>query len=460
MKSLKRIFGFVVCAFMMAVLAMPVNAKNYKLDDWQKTMPESEGTVNGKGYNAGSATPVEDTNKIIIKGNSYAGNKETGADKWVAMHVGPYVKGDNTTIATGIKEELQIGLDVNKLASQKFFEISFSLKDKTGAYVNEVNIITENVGGEIYIGIQNINISGGIWGTPIAKVTTSGIYTYTWELTKKTDGSYIIFSVVDETGKVVGKSEELNIDTTFNGPQVQEISTVGAENVSVRWIWFCNVQTENGVEVYYNTEVVVAPEVTGEDVTVEEEVTDVLTESLAAEATEDEELKELLDNYDVTIGLETEKLDEETLEPEEVSKFEEALEGATVTDYFDLSIVVRADGVDKYHLPNLNKEITLTVSLPELPAIKDGYKRTFYILREHNGKVTVLDATLTEDGNSLTFASDKFSTYALAYLDEAIVDENTENPKTGDNIVAFMGLASISLLGLGVAVRSLRKENN
>ncbi len=70
-------------------------------------------------------------------------------------------------------------------------------------------------------------------------------------------------------------------------------------------------------------------------------------------------------------------------------------------------------------------------------------------------KVVVLD----KDGKEVEVINNSFVMPSGGVTIE-VTYKKTSNPKTGDNIVTFMGLASISLLGLGVAVRSLKKENN
>ena len=63
-----------------------------------------------------------------------------------------------------------------------------------------------------------------------------------------------------------------------------------------------------------------------------------------------------------------------------------------------------------------NKPIAKKIVLPE--------KRDY--------KIEELDATLSEDGKTLSFNTDKFSTYAIAYVDEILP------PKTGDNIMIYV----------------------
>ena len=392
MKKFDKIIGTALCGFSMLALCTPASAlTNYKTKDWKTTMPKSECVTTDSGctgYAAGTAKAVGDTNETEIAGNKYQGNKETSANKWVAMNVGPYVEGGTDTAATGIHEELQIELDKEKILHQQFFEISFSLKDNTGKYVNEINVITENVNNEFLIGIQGVDISGGNWNNnPLAKISAEGVYTYSWTIE---DGN-VTFTVKTADGKTVG-SRTLDIDSTFKGPEVQEISKVGADKVSVRWIWFCNVQTKEAVSVFSKPEVVAKPEVSGNAVAADEATSDVLADTL--KNTEDKELQELLANHDATVALEAKEV---AATDKEKKEFTDALPNATISKYLDINVVVKA-GTKTLNLHELTDEITLTVKVPEnLPEVKKGYTRVYYILREHNGEVEVLDTLLSDD---------------------------------------------------------------
>ena len=53
----------------------------------------------------------------------------------------------------------------------------------------------------------------------------------------------------------------------------------------------------------------------------------------------------------------------------------------------------------------------ITITIPEDYAGRDSY----HILRLHNGVVDVLETTYDSENNTLTFETDRFSTYAVAY---------------------------------------------
>lgn len=140
-------------------------------------------------------------------------------------------------------------------------------------------------------------------------------------------------------------------------------------------------------------------------------------------------------------------------------------ENVNIAQYLDINILVKADDQVIGEINQLNKEITFTVAIPE-DLMKDG--RTFYIIRVHDGKAETLETVENEDG-TLTFKTDKFSTYALAYKDaqestktpiqpgqpqDDIKGETAKEPKTGDtsNIALYGAMALISLGLVGAIV--------
>ena len=232
MKKIEKIFGVVICGVLM-LSSMPIktlaSTTNYKKENWKTTMPTSE--CDGDSCNAGSVEKGESTTETIIKGN-----ENSGSTKWQGMKIGPYVEGGDTTIADSIEEELQIGLGPNKIPNGEFFEVSLSLKDTEGKYVNEINVMAQNVDGK--------NVKINVHGTDfVVDVTEDGIYTYYWKLFKDNGSSSVTFAVKKADGTTL-KAETFKIDDKFTGPDVRGIDSkiengkesqpVGADKVSVR----------------------------------------------------------------------------------------------------------------------------------------------------------------------------------------------------------------------------------
>ena len=124
--------------------------------------------------------------------------------------------------------------------------------------------------------------------------------------------------------------------------------------------------------------------------------------------------------------------------------------------YLDLSIVLKAGERELGTLNKLEEELTITVAIPEeLKA--EG--RIYKVIRNHNGVVDVLDTIVNEDG-TISFKTDRFSTYALAYTDKAETKldvkplTDTKAPKTGDNnLVMFYMVMCLTALAAMVLVK-------
>ena len=158
-----------------------------------------------------------------------------------------------------------------------------------------------------------------------------------------------------------------------------------------------------------------------------------------------------------------------------------ASDKGAVAQYLDLEVLIQAkDAQGKVEtlgtVDQPTKEVTFTLSIPE-NLKKDG--RVFYIIRVHaNGAAETLTVNNNQDG-TITFKTDKFSTYALAYADTPVTTPDptpTPNPtpsqdtttvaattpekvspKTGDsNKVAEW--SAIFATGLGAMLVALKKK--
>ena len=147
--------------------------------------------------------------------------------------------------------------------------------------------------------------------------------------------------------------------------------------------------------------------------------------------------------------------------PEEASKSINELakekENIKVVSFFDITLNVKNNvtGETLGTLSTLDNKIKFNMALPEeLTKVAEGYTRKYYVVRYHDGKSEIISASI--DGNVLSFESDKFSTYALAYED--VKDEVIVNPPTGDKIVLDLVVGIVSVAGLGLVARSIAKR--
>ena len=202
-----------------------------------------------------------------------------------------------------------------------------------------------------------------------------------------------------------------------------------------------------------------------DDIANEKEVTSVSDETV-------ENIKEAIKNGQViSTELQVTPVKETEVNAQDKKVLENHIgENVNIAQYLDINVLVKADNQVIGEINQLNKEITFTVAIPE-DLMKEG--RTFYVIRVHDGKAEKLDTDENEDG-TLTFKTDKFSTYALAYEDvqksppipgftpdnnqQVTNTQNTQEtakkPKTGDtsNIALYGAMALISLGLVGAIV--------
>ena len=204
-----------------------------------------------------------------------------------------------------------------------------------------------------------------------------------------------------------------------------------------------------------------AAEQNPEDVAASGEVGKIVNEVLAKESGTvegiDEELAEKIREKaeageTILVAVVTEEVKAEDVK-EDAEKAEEKVSGTNkkIVAFYDIDVLVKTATEELGNVTKLGDKITLAVPVPTgLPAVPAGYTRTFKIIRVHNGVAEEIEATV--DGDKLVFLSDVFSTYAVAYEDT----KTTSNPSTGDNIVLFIALFSVAVIGL-VSVKKYLK---
>ena len=100
--------------------------------------------------------------------------------------------------------------------------------------------------------------------------------------------------------------------------------------------------------------------------------------------------------------------------------------------YFDADLFksVTKDGTTtKAQITEPGTEIEVSVSLPESLVQADStISRAYKIIRLHNGKVDSFDAAFDKETGTLTFKTDRFSTYAIAFTDTQLVTGITLTP--------------------------------
>ena len=118
-----------------------------------------------------------------------------------------------------------------------------------------------------------------------------------------------------------------------------------------------------------------------------------------------------------------------------------ALQGFSVGQYLDVSLY-KLIGESRSDIHETEKKLMITIAIPETLKNGDGGKtRTFAVIRVHNGQAERLqDMDSNED--TITIATDRFSTYVIVYQDIVKEGGSLENPGgNGGNAAGAGGAA-------------------
>lgn len=228
-EKMKKKMGFAVlsiAAFMFAIHSASALTE-YKFDGWYAE----------NGY--GSKTKV-DENITNLKGNETASG---------GMYVGPFSKAaKNVKLADGITEEVHVGLDFDKIKEGEYFEASLALKttndNNEEKYVSEAVVMSQRVG-------DKIKLTAG-WAKDFeAYIQTKGVYTYQWKMWIETEENakktYVQFTLL-QGEKQIATTGKIDFDTLTTADTLNPIAK--QKDVTVKYLWFCNINVKEGVNIY------------------------------------------------------------------------------------------------------------------------------------------------------------------------------------------------------------------
>ena len=162
-------------------------------------------------------------------------------------------------------------------------------------------------------------------------------------------------------------------------------------------------------------------------------------------------------DVDLVTEVVVDTIDKKDVNKETLTLIEKTANGQTVVQYLDLNVLVNVVVNDEVKaigkVSELTNPMTFTIALPkDVATLKEGYSRTYYVIREHEGKTDKLPVTVNEDG-LLSFTTDKFSTYALTYVDSKLGG----TPNTSDNSIVSMYVV-VATISLAILVVLKKKE--
>ena len=180
------------------------------------------------------------------------------------------------------------------------------------------------------------------------------------------------------------------------------------------------------IEIPEKAEIVVKPSTPStkvEDFDKESIVKDVLTE---------EEKAQVENGTKVHVYLEIEKISEANVAVKDIlatnAKVAEQ-EGFQKGMYLDISMwkAIGDNAAEKVQNTRLGKKVKISVDLPNELLAPEGKVRTYYVIRVHEGVAEILPTTL--NGKTITFETDKFSTYSIWYTE---TDAEKGTPSGGE----------------------------
>ena len=130
--------------------------------------------------------------------------------------------------------------------------------------------------------------------------------------------------------------------------------------------------------------------------------------------------------------------------------------------YLDINLYKKVESnPSATQVAETQKDINISVDVPEeLINENENVTRSYQIIRVHNGVSETLDTQYDAETESLTFNTNKFSTYVITYKDVKVDNSGnvgSKQPKTGDNndmgLWISMLFASVFTL-FGVTIRN------
>ena len=169
-------------------------------------------------------------------------------------------------------------------------------------------------------------------------------------------------------------------------------------------------------------------------------------EELSDKVLTKEEKEQVANGESAEVYLEVKDISD-TVSKTDKEKVETAKGDAELGMYLDLSLYKKIGNDDPKKVANTNGTVTITIEVPTKLVNKDsGVTRTYQIVRVHNGKAEVIKCKYDAEAGTITFETDKFSTYALVYKDAAKSTGTNTNTNTNSNSSGTAGNSSTGVV--------------
>ena len=178
-------------------------------------------------------------------------------------------------------------------------------------------------------------------------------------------------------------------------------------------------------------------------VSIDGETAQKLEEEVMTERLTEEEREAVANGADLDIILSVEDAGNTVpAEDKQAAETVMADNGYVIGQYLNIDLLKLINGELSGRITRLNTPISITIEIPD--GLR-GENRAFAIVRVHDGKAEILEDQ-DNDPNTITILTDKFSTYAIVYQDNAGTAD--DNPNTGAVLIAapFIAAAAAVIL--------------
>lgn len=204
---------------------------------------------------------------------------------------------------------------------------------------------------------------------------------------------------------------------------VETPATINSEGVKIKKCTVCDTELERAA-------IEKLPDITGSG-NVEEEVKDtagtnselIQDNTLINNTLTDEDKTEIENGSSFEIVLEVTDIKDRVPEKDAEAALTALNPDEKIGVYVDLSLFKIKDNneADKTAIHETNKKVGITLTIPDSIY---GADRTYSIIRVHDGNAENLGGTYDKASRKLTFYTDKFSTYAIAYTASNVETDN------------------------------------
>ena len=159
-----------------------------------------------------------------------------------------------------------------------------------------------------------------------------------------------------------------------------------------------------------------------------------------------------LNEKEIDTGTVVLSVEDINLSKEQISNFEKNVNGYHISSYLNINLsqVIykgNQENIWKNELRELNNPAKITLKL------EDGIDGNEVVIvhEKHDGTYEIIPTTYNSETNTITFSTTSFSNYAIASKTVAVQNDqkdNTINPKTGDNVIVYIVLFIIAILGI------------